>query len=382
MSEAAKRAIVVVLDGCGAGAAPDAAEFGDVPGAHTLLHTVESVETIEAPLLARCGFLASAGLTPSSDARYGRLRPIGRGKDSVTGHWEMMGVVVEEPFPLYPRGFPQDLLQRIEAHIGRPFLGNKMASGTEIIQELGPEHLRTRRPIIYTSADSVMQIACHESVAPPQELYHICRQARDECRPPNHVQRVIARPFVGSKSSGFRRTEGRRDFPVLPPPTLADKLGHVFGVGVVAELFAGHGFRAVRRTQSNAEHEHLLWEALESDASFIFANFEDFDMLFGHRNDPSGFAMALERFDHTLAELQTKLRAGDLLILTADHGNDPTDPSTDHTREYVPVALIGPEVGPAELGNVDGLTAIGATVAAHLGVDWPTGTNLLAEQTG
>lgn len=374
-----KRAIVIVLDGCGAGEAPDAPAFGDHDHPSTIKHVWEAVGGFDAPTLASVGFLDACGISdhrPGEDAAWGRLRELSMGKDSVTGHWEMMGVVTERPFPTYPNGFPAGLIEEFEARIGTRILGNKAASGTAIIDELGPEHEKTGQPIVYTSADSVFQIATHEEVVPIERLYEMCRIAREICVPPNDLQRVIARPFVGDASTGYKRTERRKDFPVPPPPNLVDRIGDVFGIGVVPELFGGRGFRPVRRTQSNAEHKEMLSQALESDARFIFANFEDFDMLYGHRNDPIGFARALEAFDPVLRDLLARLTPDDLLLITADHGNDPTSPSTDHSREYVPVCMIG--AGFRSLGDVEGMTAIGATVAKHLGIQWSVGIPLSA----
>jgi phosphopentomutase len=314
-------------------------------------------------MLVRLGFFAAAGVWDGYDGHpYGRLQPQSKGgKDSVTGHWEMMGIVADRPFPTYPAGFPDDLLRRFEAAIGRRVLGNRAASGTQIIAELGEEHVRTGKPILYTSADSVFQVACHEKVVPVDELYRFCEIAREICTAPHDVQRVIARPFEGEPGA-FRRTERRKDYPLPPPPNLVDRIGDVVGIGVVPELFARRGFRDLPRTQSNAEHEEALLAALDSDARFIFANFEDFDMLYGHRNDPSGFGACLERFDRTLARVWDRLEPQDLLLLTADHGNDPTDPSTDHTREYVPLA--GNAVPP---GLEGGFAEVGRLVAEHLG---------------
>jgi phosphopentomutase len=373
-----RRAIVIVLDGCGAGAAPDAAMFGDHDSPSTLRHVWEAVGGFKAPNLQSIGFLASGGIPASAgpQARYGRLRELSMGKDSVTGHWEMMGIVTEVPFPTYPEGFPDDLVQALEERSGKKFLGNRPASGTQIIVELGEEHLRTGALILYTSADSVLQIAAHEAIVPTEELCRVCRIARELCVPPHNVQRVIARPFEGEPGA-FRRTERRKDFPLTAPPNLLDRVGDVFGIGVVPELFDGRGFRPLPRTQSNAEHAVALDRALESDARFIWANFEDFDMLYGHRNDPTGFARCLEEFDFTLGRVLERLKPDDLLILTADHGNDPTSVSTDHSREYVPVALVGSAVAPGAIGDIDGMTAIGATVARHLEVDWETGQSLL-----
>jgi phosphopentomutase len=373
-----KRAIVIVLDGCGAGEAPDADAFNDHDHPSTLLHVWEAAGGFEARNLAACGYLAAGGIprNPDSGARYGRLREISMGKDSVTGHWEMMGIHTEHAFPTYPNGFPIPLIKAFESEIGTQTIGNRAASGTAIIQDLGALHMDTGFPIVYTSADSVFQIACHESVVPIEKLYEYCRIARRLCQAPDNIQRVIARPFVGDAKSGFTRTGRRKDFPFPAPPNLIDVIGDVYGVGVVPELFDGRGFRRSKRTQSNAEHEIALEEAMKSDARFIFGNFEDFDMLYGHRNDPLGFAKALERFDQALSGIKSRMTSEDILILTADHGNDPTTESTDHSREFVPVALIGAPSG-KRLGDVEGMMAVGATVAAHLGVDWKVGTNLL-----
>jgi len=374
-----KRAIVIVMDGCGAGEAPDAAAFGDLDHPATIRHVWDVAGHLNAPNLARLGFFRACGVEDSfanGAAEWGRLRELSMGKDSVTGHWEMMGVVTETPFPTYPNGFPADLVEAFEARIQHKVLGNKPASGTAIIAELGSEHVASGNPILYTSADSVWQLACHIAVVAEEKLYEWCRVARELCVKPNDVQRVIARPFDGDEQTGFHRTEGRKDFPLEAPANLVDRIGDVFGIGVIPELFGSRGFRPVRRTQSNAEHAKMLDEALESDARFIFANFEDFDMLYGHRNDPVGFAHALEAFDVTLGQLLKKLKPDDLLILTADHGNDPTSKSTDHSREYVPFVVYGDEVPEGPKGDIEGMTAIGATVARHLGVSWPIGQSL------
>jgi phosphopentomutase len=391
-----RRAIVIVLDGCGAGEAPDAAAFGDV-GSSTIKHVWETSGGFHAPNLAGCGFLSACGIrntsgllgtegnaapigpTENLHARYGRLQELSMGgKDSVTGHWEMMGIVIDEPFPTYPNGFPADLIAKFEREMQTKAIGNKSASGTAIISELGAEHMRTGNPIVYTSADSVFQIACHEEVVPLPQLYEMCLIARRICVPPNGVQRVIARPFIGNPEKGFTRTERRKDYPVEPTKNLIDKITDVYGVGVVPELFGGRGFRPTKRTQSNAEHAVAMKEAMRSDARFIFANFEDFDMLYGHRNDPQGFAKSLEDFDVFLGGLLPDLRADDLLILTADHGNDPTSASTDHSREYVPASVVGQQIKPSAYGDVKGMAAIGATVADWLDVQWKSGESLLS----
>lgn len=370
-----KRAIVLVLDGCGAGAAPDAAAFGDPHHPNTLENVWQHNAGIDAPLLGSLGYFGPNHLGPAPsnlDIEFGRLQPLSQGgKDSVTGHWEMMGILVEDRFPTYPNGFPADLMAEFERRIGRKTLGNKPASGTTIIAELGEEHLRTGSPIVYTSADSVFQIAVHEDIIPIEQLYEFCRIARELGVRPNHYQRVIARPFEGEPGA-FRRTERRKDFPMEPPSNLIDEVGDVFGIGVVPELFGGRGFRPLRRTQSNPEHEAmLLGDALSSDARFIFANFEDFDMLYGHRSDPTGFAKCLEAFDLTLAKILERLTDEDLLILTADHGNDPTDVSTDHTREYVPYVALRKGTGArTHLEDRAGFARVGEAVAEHLAIPW------------
>lgn len=391
-----KRAIVIVLDGVGAGAAPDSHDFGDMGEPSTLRHVWDAARGFHAPNLAAIRFLAAGGISAAEIAlqnlasedldsphpftssslhsftpTWARLQPLSKGgKDSVTGHWEMMGVVLNERFPTYPNGFPIPLIKRFEEAIGTQALGNCPASGTEIIARLGKLHVETGFPIVYTSADSVFQIACHEAVVPVAQLYDWCLIARRLCVPPDGIQRVIARPFVGDPESSFTRTDNRKDFPMAPPRNLVDEVGDVFGIGVVPELFGGRGFRQVRRTQNNAEHAEMLWQALESDARFIFANFEDTDMRFGHRNDPLGFARCLEEFDRdVLGPLIGKLTHDDLLILTADHGNDPTDASTDHTREFVPYSQVSASASaPDRMGDVAGFSHVGKQVAEHLGI--------------
>ncbi len=365
--------MIIVLDGCGAGEAPDAPEFGDHDHPDTLRHIRDAVGEIDAPHLAALGYLASAGYPAAERLAdrcvcYGRLRPLSMGKDSVTGHWEMMGVLVERPFPTYPSGFPIPLVKEFESAIGRQTLANRAASGTQIIADLGQQHVDTGFPILYTSADSVFQLAAHEEVVPIETLYEWCRIARALCVKPNDVQRVIARPFVGDTAGGFKRTERRRDFPLPPPANLVDRIGDVYGIGVVPELFDGRGFRSVPRTQNNAQHWKEMERALASDARFLFANFEDFDMLYGHRNEADGFARCLEEFDERLGGMIAALRQDDLLILTADHGNDPTTPSTDHTREFVPISVLTPVGPPSRLGDLEGLAAVGEFVASWLGI--------------
>jgi len=363
-----KRSILIVMDGCGVGEAPDAAQFGDNDHPNTILHVWNACDGLHAPNLTRLGFFDAACVAKhrgANESAWARLQPLSQGgKDSVTGHWEMMGIVLADRFPTYPNGFPKGLVQEFESRIGRSVVGNRPASGTQIIDELGPLHMQTGKPILYTSADSVFQVAAHEDVIPLSELYRICEIAREICQSPNLVQRIIARPFK-TGPIGFERTEHRKDWPAPPPLSLIDEIGDVYGVGVVPELFGMRGFRPTRRTQSNAEHATALAEAMESDARFIFANFEDFDMRFGHRNDPKGFGRCIEEFDVELGRILDRLTSDDLLILTADHGNDPTTPSTDHSREFVPMVIVGgAESGP--LGDLPGFAQVGQRIREWL----------------
>ena len=384
-----ERAILIVMDGCGAGAAPDAELFGDTGDlkGNTLVNVAKAVDGIAIPTLRSLGLgnaLTLVGGAPLAHpiGRYGKLRERSMGgKDTVTGHWEMMGVTVAKPFPTYPKGFPPEIIDEFKRRIGRDILGNYPASGTKIIDDLGPEHMRTGRPIVYTSADSVFQIACHEEIVPIEELYHFCRVAREICTGEHGVQRVIARPFEGQPGS-FRRTERRKDFPLTPPENMIDHLAaagiKVAGIGVVPEVFDGRGFAWKKRTQSNEEHYQATLEAMEPDCRFIFTNFEDFDMRYGHRQDAPGFARALETFDGYLKEIMSRMGPQDLIMLTADHGNDPTSPSTDHAREYAPILLYSPQIeGGVNLGIRDTFADISATLAKAFAVEpMPIGTPL------
>lgn len=387
-----KRVFLLVMDGCGAGAAPDAADYGDSGEnlGDTLVHTAQAVGGLKIPTLRRLGLgnalrLEGGAPEPNPIGSFGRLQETSRGgKDTVTGHWEMMGIVVDEPFPTYPNGFPDEIIDEFSRAIGRPVLGNKPSSGTTILKELGEQHVQTGAPIVYTSADSVFQIACHESVISVEQLYEICRTARGILQGRHNVQRVIARPFEGQGADGFRRTERRKDFPLSPPRNVLDLLQEagVFtaGIGVIPEVFDGRGFNYAERTQNNPEHHQATMRlAREHDNGFFFVNFEDFDMLYGHRNDPKGFADCLEQFDGFVGELIASLRDGDLLLITADHGNDPTTPSTDHCREYAPLLLYGRGVpGGRDYGIRPTYADLGATVASALGAQPPTrGTSLL-----
>lgn len=360
------------MDGCGVGAAPDSAAFGDLGTPNTLRHVWEAVGGFQTPTLARLGLLAAAGIQAPPDdlmADYGRLQPLSHGgKDSVTGHWEMMGVTLNERFPTYPDGFPEPLITVFTKAIGRGILANRPGSGTQVIEEFGAEHIATGKPIVYTSADSVFQIAAHEDVVPLDSLYAMCETARELCTGRDAVQRVIARPFSGLPGN-FTRTEHRRDYPLPAPPNLAMTLGDVYGIGVVPELFGGVGFRNLARTQSNPEHAAELARAMQSDARLIFANFEDFDMKYGHRSDPIGFARCLKEFDAIMAEFLPALATEDLLLITADHGNDPTDASTDHTREYVPYLRYTLKNHALKaFGDLRGLAVVSDDISGYLGL--------------
>ncbi len=347
------RCLLITLDGAGAGALPDAAGFGD-EGANTLGHVAEAVGGLRLPNLGAMGLgniipLDGVPPVPRPQAMFGRLSELSRGKDTTAGHWELMGAVTEKPFPLFPNGFPDEVIERFQEATGRGVLGNRPASGTEIIAELGQEHLRTGKLIVYTSTDSVFQIAAHEDVASVEELYGYCRQAREILRGPYEVVRVIARPFTG-EPGGFVRTRDRRDFSVMPPRTYLNLLAElkvpVHGVGKISQIFAGSGVTREHKTSSNADGIQRSLELMaELDEGLVFTNLVDFDMLWGHRNDPEGYARGLEEFDAAVPQLIACCRPGDLLIITADHGCDPLHPGTDHTREYVPLlARMGGDI--------------------------------------
>jgi len=368
------RVFVCVLDGVGAGELPDAAAYGDV-GSNTLRHVLEQ-SGVALPNLAALGLGEVAGLPLGplrADATYGRLLERGAGKDTTTGHWEMMGLVLERPFPTYAEGFPPEVIEPFEAAIGRRVLCNRPASGTEIIERLGDEHARSGRPIVYTSADSVFQIACHEDVVPLAELYTWCETARGILQGPHAVGRVIARPFAG-RSGAYARTRHRRDYS-LPPtgPTYLDLLQErsvpVVGVGKIGEIFAQRGVEVDDHTQDNtagiaACRRHLA----ELEHGLLFANLVDFDQVWGHRNDVLGFAGGLAEVDAALPGWIAELRAGDALILCADHGVDPTTASTDHSREYSPLAALG-----LDPGRYDGCQEdVGATAFARLTGERPS----------
>jgi len=381
------RAILIVLDSCGIGSMPDAAEFGDDEPADTLGH-IDRQRPLCVPNLARLGL---GNIKPFPHLRaaerpagaYGMAALASPGKDTTTGHWEMAGIILDRPFPIYPNGFPADVIEPFEQAIGRKVLGNVAASGTEIIKELGAEHVRTGRPIVYTSADSVFQIAAHEDVIPLAELYRICQIARRLLDGRHRVGRVIARPFTGSEGR-FTRTRNRHDYAVPPPAgTLLDRLQQrgVFtcGVGKIYDIFCGRGLDRHLPIANNADGMEKTLEAMAGHPSgLIFTNLVDFDMLYGHRNDVEGYARAIEEFDAYLERLLAALRPGDLLLLTADHGCDPTTRSTDHTREYAPVLAAGPRVRPGvPLGLRRSLADLGQTVAENFAMHVDAGESFL-----
>jgi phosphopentomutase len=373
----ANRVLLIVLDGVGVGAMPDAAAYGD-EGAHTLAHVAEAagglrVPNLEALGLGHLGALAGVRRTAQPDGCFGRMAALSNGKDSTIGHWEMTGVVLEKPFPTYPNGFPPDVIGAFQQAIGRKTLGNYAASGTTIIQEMGLQHLQTGSPIVYTSADSVFQIAAHAQVIPVEELYSMCRTARKLLAPPHQVARVIARPFSGEPGA-FTRTSGRRDFSIEPPaPTLLDGLkadGYpVIGIGKIEDLFKGRGLTRAMPTKSDQATLEETMQTLQSiPRGLIFANLIEFDTLYGHRNDAAGFAQALQAFDARLPDILGRMQPDDLLCITADHGNDPTRPGTDHTREYVPLLVYGAHMARGvNLGTRKSFADLGQTIAEALG---------------
>lgn len=383
------RVIWIVLDSVGIGAMPDAAQFGDPPGADTL-GNIARIRGLALPNLQRLGLgniKPLAGIAPvdNAPAAFGTCALASPGKDTTTGHWEMVGIHLEKPFPLYPDGFPPEIMNEFERRIGRRSLGNKPASGTEIIAELGAEHMRTGSPIVYTSADSVFQIAAHEEVIPLWELYKICETAREILRGPYEVGRVIARPFVGSPGS-FTRTANRHDYAVPPPRgMLLDRLDAagvpVHSIGKIFDVFLGRGIRETDKSKNNADGMAKTLEAMNTSSDgLIFVNLVDFDSSYGHRNDVAGYGAALEQFDAWVPSLERAMRPDDLVVLTADHGCDPTVPGTDHTREYVPLLAFGAQVRPGvSLGRRATLSDIGQTVAENFGVSIAHGASFLSQ---
>jgi phosphopentomutase len=381
-----QRVIWIVLDSVGIGAMPDAAEFGDV-GSDTLGNIAKKY-ALKLPNLRRLGLanikpLAGLSAVEQPAGSYGKCLLASPGKDTTTGHWEMAGIILDRPFPTYPNGFPPELIAEFERRIHRKALGNKPASGTEIIKELGEEHIRTGWPIVYTSADSVFQVAAHEQIIPLKELYGICEIARELLDGPNRVGRVIARPFEGEPGH-FVRTANRHDYAVPPPPgMLLDKLQErqtpVYAVGKISDIFLGRGISHSVKTKDNQDGMEKTAAAMRAQTEgLIFVNLVDFDQQYGHRNDVKGYAAALERVDRWLPNLD--FQQGDLLVLTADHGCDPTTPSTDHSREYTPLLVFGKHVKPGlDLGTRKTLADIGQTVAENFGASIAAGTSFLAD---
>lgn len=383
-----RRAAVIVLDGLGCGTSPDTAAYGD-EGSDTLGNVARAVGGLKLPNLEALGLGLTApiqglrsDIQPS--AAYGAMDSASAGKDSTTGHWELCGVVLERAFPTYPAGFPEDLLAEFSRRTGRGTLCNRAGSGTEVIEEFGAEHLATGKWIVYTSADSVFQVAAHEGVVPLAELYAACTIARAICRVEHAVSRVIARPFVGTPGA-FQRTPNRKDLSVDPPGlTLLDQLAARgitrLGVGKVDDLFAGRAI-ASTHTPTNADAYRLIEAGFRTmDEGFLFANVIEFDQTWGHRNDVPGFHRGLLELDAALPRLLAPVREDDLVIFTADHGNDPTTPSTDHSREAVPVLVVGPKVRPVPLGRRKTFADVGQTVAEFFGMEsLPAGTSFLNE---
>jgi phosphopentomutase len=372
------KVLLLVCDSFGVGEAPDAASYGDA-GSNTLGHVAEAVGGLEAPNLARLGLglvtdVKGLAAEAAAGTAHGKQRERSAGKDTTTGHWEIAGIVLDRPFPTYPDGFPPEVIEPFERAIGRKVLGNVAASGTEIIEELGEEHLRTRRPIVYTSADSVFQVACHVQVVPLEQLYEWCRIARGILDGDHRVGRVIARPFDGPTGGFFRRPE-RRDFSIPPPgPTMLDFVRDggiaVYGVGKIGDIFVGRGLTEFRYSQSNDDGVGITIDYLGgAGRSLVVSNLVDFDSKYGHRNDAKGYAKCVEALDRRLPELEAAV-AGGLLFLTGDHGCDPTTTtSTDHTREYTPILVSGARAGdPVDLGTRSTFGDLGATIADVLGV--------------
>lgn len=385
--ETIQRVILIVLDGVGIGALPDAGNYGD-SAANTLLHIAEAEGGVHLPNLQRLGLgniLDLPGIPPAEPARahFGRMQTCGAGKDSTTGHWEICGVTPLQPFATYPHGFPDEIITAFEEQTGLIPLGNIAASGTDVLRHFGEEHLRTGRPIIYTSVDSVFQIAAHEEIIAPERLYEICRIARG-ILDPYRVARVIARPFIGTTAHTFKRTRRRHDFSMLPTmPTLLDDLVEkeltVYAIGKINDLFAGQGISFSVSTENNQEGMEQTVAALKVvERGLIFTNLIDFDMEYGHRLDVNGFARALERFDASLASLLMALAPTDLLLITADHGCDPTTAGSDHSREYVPLLVWHPEmVEGRDLGTRATFADLAATIASTFSLPRRNGTPLV-----
>ncbi len=371
----AERVFLIVLDSVGIGELPDAADYGD-EGSNTLKACFDSGK-LNLPNLKKLGLFniegnEYGGKTENPTAKYARMRELSKGKDTTTGHWEMMGIISEKPFPTYPDGFPPEVIREFEEKTGRKVLCNKTYSGTEVIKDYGEEHVKTGALIVYTSADSVFQIAAHEDVVSVDELYRYCETAREMLKGEHGVGRVIARPFTGEYP--FTRTKNRHDFSLKPTKkttldTISEKGLTCYGVGKINDIFAGIGLNGFVRTADNADGMKKTAEFEEKDwKGFCFVNLVDFDMSFGHRNDVAGYTNALNEFDEWLGSFLPTLRDGDVLMITADHGCDPATPSTDHSREYTPLIIYGKEITPENLGTIDGFDYIGKLVEKYLGI--------------
>lgn len=374
-----KRVIWIVLDSVGIGAAPDAHLYGD-ENSNTLEHLYRDVSNMALPVLESLGLGHIQGVSaiPKVEAprgAYGKAAPMSVGKDTTTGHWEMTGIILDKPFPVFPNGFPQAFMDDFEKKIRRKTLGNIVASGTQILEDLGELHMETGAPIVYTSADSVFQIAAHEEVIPVKELYEICAQAREMLVGDLAVGRVIARPFLGNPKEGFVRTHNRKDFSLHPyHETVLNKVQKkglpVFGVGKIYDIFNGYGIdNWVKMKDNNEGMEKTIHAMSNMNEGLIFTNLVDFDMIFGHRNDAEGYAKALMEFDENLSLIIKKMDADDVLIINADHGCDPTTISTDHSREYIPILVFGQGVSSVDLGIRDTFADIGQTVCQLLGTE-------------
>lgn len=386
-----KRVFLIVLDSVGIGEMPDANEYGDV-GSHTLRNIAKHMDGLAMPNMEAFGLgmiddIQGMKQVENPLAHYGKMAEASVGKDTMTGHWELMGLHIKEPFLTFPNGFPQELIAKIEQQTGRKVIGNKVASGTEIIQELGEEHMKTGALIVYTSADSVLQIAAHEEVVPLDELYTICEQVREMTLDPAYkVGRIIARPFIG-ENGNWQRTANRHDYALKPIARtvmneLADAGFASIALGKISDIYDGEGITEAIRTLSNDDGMDKMIATTEKDFTGLsFVNLVDFDALYGHRRNPRGYGEALEAFDHRLAELKERLKDNDLLIITADHGNDPTHHGTDHTREYVPLLVYyhGISQG-SNLGIRETFADVGATIADNFAVKMPEhGRSFLAE---
>lgn len=373
-----KKTILIVLDSVGIGALEDAAAYGDA-GADTLGHIINTchpnLPNLMAMGLGNIDGASFPGAVAAPTAAYGRLREVSAGKDTTTGHWEIAGVQLSRPFPTFPNGFPQEFISRFEQAVGRQTIGNKPASGTAILDELGEEHIATGKLIVYTSADSVFQIAANEAVVPLEELYRDCEIAREMLRDELEVGRVIARPFVGERAGAFKRTGGRRDFSAMPPETMCDVLAAagktVYGVGKIEDIFGHRGITQSNHAAGNPACMEATFAAMKEDFDgLLFVNLVDFDMVYGHRRDVQGYARALEEFDRQLPQIQALMGDEDMLVLTADHGCDPCHTGTDHTREHTPLLVWGRGLRPGvNLGTRQTYADISATVLDFFGMD-------------